>query len=350
MKLAHPGLGGLAVSEQYLVFGDRDLENLQDVFRCVDANTGTPIWEVQRLAIGRLDYGNSPRSTPLISDGRVFFLGAFGDLLCIDLKSGNVVWEVNLPKRFKSDIELPWGFCGSPLLVNDMIIVAPGSPEASIVALDSKTGKLIWQTPGVGPSYGSLIIATLGGVNQIVGHDADSLGGWDIKTGRRLWKLKPEVKGDFNVPTPIVYEHTLLITTENNGTRLYGFDETGVIQPEPVALNRRLRPDMSTPIIVQDRLYCVKEFLYCLNMKQNLKERWRLRDPALSDYATVIASSDRILIFGDGELLLLDGSGEKKIQSRSRIFPEDTPIYSHPAIVGNRLYVRGENSLVCVEF
>lgn len=157
LSLARAGLGGIAATEKFVIFGDRDVDDFHDVFRCLDAETGEQLWQVERLAIGSLDYGNSPRTTPLIADnGRVYCLGAHGDLLCLNLTDGDVIWEHNLREKFGSPGELPWGYCGSPLLIGNNLIVNPGAANASIVALDSQTGDVVWQCPGEQPSYGSL--------------------------------------------------------------------------------------------------------------------------------------------------------------------------------------------------
>ena len=78
----------------------------------------------------------------------------------------------------------------------------------------------MWKSPGDPPGYGSFVLAKLGGVSQIVGYDAISAGGWNPDTGERIWKLLPDVEGDYTVPTPVVVSGRLLLTTENNGTRL----------------------------------------------------------------------------------------------------------------------------------
>ncbi len=64
--LARPGLGGIAATKDYVILGDRDLEDMGDVFRCYDATTGIPLWTLAYPAIGKLDYGNMPRATPLM--------------------------------------------------------------------------------------------------------------------------------------------------------------------------------------------------------------------------------------------------------------------------------------------
>ncbi|MEQ9409903.1 MAG: PQQ-binding-like beta-propeller repeat protein [Fuerstiella sp.] len=350
LPLAHAGLGGIAATSEVVVFGDRDIDDFHDVFRCHDADTGAPVWKIHRLAIGALDYGNSPRATPLIADGKVYFLGAHGILLCVRLSDGEVLWERDLRQEFPPVGELPWGYCGSPLLVAGRLIVNPGSADASLLALNPEDGAVIWKSVGGGQGYGSLIAPVLGGIRQIVGHDASSLGGWDPETGRRLWTLVPEVDGDFNVPTPVVADGRLLVTTENNGARLFQFTEQGTVRPEPVAVNPKLRPDMSTPLVVNGRVYCVNRFLYCLDLNNGLQELWRVRDAALSDYAALVASDRRILLFGRGQLLLLKADGDSRIISRQTVFEEDVPLYAHPAVAGNRLFLRGETRLVCVEW
>ena len=348
VPLIHSGLGGIAATTRFVVFGDRDLDDFYDVFRCLNAQTGEVIWEVKRLAIGDLDYGNSPRATPLIVNGRVYCLSAFGHLLCISLTDGAVIWERNLQEEFPAEGELPWGYCGSPLVVDNKVIMNPGASEASLLALNATDGSVHWKAPGAGPSYGSLIVATVGRKKQVIGHDAVSLGGWDVKTGHRLWTLKPKISGDFNVPTPIVHGDRLLVVTENNGARRYSFSNDGRVAPAADAINRVLRPDMSTPVMVHDRFYCVNRFLYCLDVNDGLRELWRIRDKALADYGAIFASDDRVLIIGRGELLLMPADGSQQIISRQEVFADNLPVYSHPAIVGNRMYMRGESQLVCL--
>jgi len=107
--------------------------------------------------------------------------------------------------------------------------VAPGAADAALVPLDPATGKEQWRTAGGIAAYASLVVGKLGGVTQLVGYDKESLGGWDLKTGRRLWSVKPEIDGDFNVGTPVVVGERLLVSTENNGTRLFQFDKDGMV-------------------------------------------------------------------------------------------------------------------------
>ena len=127
--------------------------NMLDEFRCYSARDGTVMWTRSYPAAGQLDYDNMPRATPLIHDGRVYLLGAFGDLSCVKLESGQIQWQMNLLKLFNGDQELVWGTCSSPLVVDGKLIVNPGGPAASLVALDPKTAGFIWQSPGDRHAY-----------------------------------------------------------------------------------------------------------------------------------------------------------------------------------------------------
>lgn len=345
------GLGGIAVADQRVVFGDRDLDDLQDVYQCLDARSGELLWVVRVVALGQLDYGNSPRATPLIADGRVFLCGALGDLLCVDLATGKTLWQRNLRQDFAVTAEMPWGFCGSPLLVAGKLVVSPGGPQASLVALRPETGEVIWQTPGAPAGHGSFVAGEFGGRWQVIGHDVDSLGGWDPASGKRLWRLVPPAPGDFNVPTPVAWRGQLIVATENNGTRLYGFRADGTLDPQPRAENRRLAPSMSTPVVAGTRLFCVHRQLVCLDLQDGLRERLRQRDSAFGDYAAALTDDQRVLLAGRGELVLVDATATPpRITSRCRVSSEETELYAHPALVGPHLYLRSESSLLCLPF
>jgi outer membrane protein assembly factor BamB len=322
-----------------------------DVLRCLAASDGTERWTFRNLAEGNLDYGNSSRATPLIDGDLVFFASATGQFHALDIKSGEVRWKKDLRAEFGVTAELPWGFCTSPLLVDGRLIVMPGGPEASIVALNPATGDIIWKTPGSPPGYGSPIVATLGGRKQIVGHDKDSLGGWDVASGERLWKLTPSRKGDFNVPTPIVWRDHLIISTENNGTRLHNFNSDGTIDPKPLARDEYLVPDTHTPVVVNDRLFGVQGELFIFDLTRGMTSIATSDDQIFAEHTSLIASQSRILTTTlRGELVLIDATAaDLKHASRLKLFDGEEGLYSHPALVGTRLYVRGTTHLVCLE-
>jgi outer membrane protein assembly factor BamB len=350
--LAAPGLGGLAATSEYVLVSDRELNDTVDVWRCLKAADGKETWSHRTPAVGNLDYGNSPRATPLVHNGLAYLFGAFGDLTCVDLKTGKAKWSQNIRDEFDATDERKWGMCASPLIADDKLIVHPCGKDAAAAALDPGTGKTVWKVTGKPAGYGSFITAKLGGVSQIVGHDAETLGGWDVRTGQRLWALKPDRGGDFNVPTPTVVGDMLLVTTENNGTRLFAFKADGTIEPKPVAVHKRLAPDTHTPVAAGDKLFGVWNRLYCLSLKDGLKELYDAATTAFSGYCSAVATDSRVLFVSKaGELILLDATANECTElGRLAVFGKDEKgVYAHPALHGTRIYLRGSGSVVCVE-
>ncbi len=349
------GMSALTLAEGRLFVADKSLDETADIFRCLDADSGKQLWALRYAAAGDMDYSNSPRAAPVAAGQRVVVLGAFGDLHCLDAATGNVLWRKNILREY--DVDLPtWGTCSTPLVLGDRVVVSPGAAAASLVALSLHTGEELWRSAGAPAGYGSFIVGTFGGVRQVVGHDAVSLGGWDPASGERLWRVVPPYEGDFNVPTPVAVDGRLLVCTENNGARLYAFAEGGKIRPEPVAQTEVLAPDTSSPVRLETgRVLGVSGgALLGLDAAAGLRVGWEKRDDRFIDYCTLLAgpgTSAALMTLG-GELLFID-TGTRGDRALSALNPfADIPlqgreVWSHPVLVGNRLYVRDQLAVYC---
>ena len=346
--LQSSALAGVAVADGRVIVADRDAADRHDVWWCLGADDGAVLWRLEYPAAGQLDYGASPRATPLIRNGQVYLLSALGHLHCVELATGKVVWKRDLATEFR--VQPPrWGWCATPLVVDDKLVVNPGGPAASLVALNRFTGQLVWKSRGGPAAYASFIWGRFGGRRQIVGYDAHSLGGWDPATGRRLWSLVPPNSGDFNVPTPIEVNGQLLVATENNGTRLYGFDDRGRIRPEPIAQNLDLAPDCSSPVVAAGLVVGCSSGLRGLDLRGGLKTLWTVEDDAFGEFASLLAAGDRLLVASfHGELLLLKvGRNQAQILSRVQVLEPEVEMYAHPALADRRLYVRDTAAVCC---
>jgi outer membrane protein assembly factor BamB len=343
------GVGGIAADDQLVVVGCRSFDDLEDQFFGFDARSGEMLWQVAYPAEGRLDYGNSPRATPLITDDFVYLCGAFGHVTCVDRELGIELWQRNVAIDFGTP-ELEWGLAGSPILVDDKLILQPGGAQGSIVALDPLSGETLWATGTAPPGHSSLIVAAPGGRRQVVGYDKLTLGGWDVATGARLWTFAPPVNGDFNVPTPLLVDDSLFVTTENNGSRLYAFAKDGTLNPQPLASDRQLCPDSHTPVIAADRVFGVSEGMHCLNAR-TLEPIWRSTVPDVGDYASIIASDTRVLVLTiHSDLLLFDATADQPtLLSRLALTEDGQETLSHPACSQRKLYVRVGGRLLCLD-
>jgi outer membrane protein assembly factor BamB/ABC-type phosphate/phosphonate transport system substrate-binding protein len=343
------GVAGIAVSSRFVIVPDKSSDDKNDLFRCLDANDGSPVWSLEYPAPGEMDYGNAPRATPLVAGNRVFLLGAFGHLHCVNLESGSVVWKRNLAQDFATEPPI-WGYCAPPALVDGLLIVNPGAKDASIVALDPATGKTIWQTPGEPAAYAAFTVTGQVMPRQVVGFDAKSIGGWEVASGRRLWTLTAEHAGDFNVPSAVATGRRLFLASENNGARIHAWDDSGRPNPSPLGTNQDMTPDTCTPVLVGGRIFAAGlGALVCLDAGDQLRTIWRQEEDAFDSHSSLIAGNERVLVLTTyGELILLDAGADRfQPVSRFKLTPS-TETWSHPAIVPGRLYLRTQSEILCL--
>jgi len=334
---------GIAVSAGRVLMPDHDEK--QDAYRCLDAEKGTDLWTRTFPNDREMDYAAGPRATPLVYQGKVYALGAFGELYCFDLGSGKTVWQKDFAKDFSAQVP-KWGFCGSPLVARGKLIVNPGG-KAALAALEPETGKLLWQGEGGRANYSSFIAGVFGGVEQVVGHDDASLGGWDLATGKRLWSIAMEQGGArFIVPTPVAVGGKLLVADSNNDTQLFAFGKDGVIIESPVAKSEDLAPEVMTPVAAGDLVLGQSKRLVCLDAADGLKTLWT--EPAK------VFKSDCHLIVADGVALGLNNRGEAALfsfdRSGAKILGQAKlcqRTLMHPTVALGRLYLRDGEFLYC---
>jgi outer membrane protein assembly factor BamB/ABC-type phosphate/phosphonate transport system substrate-binding protein len=349
------GLGGVAANARWVVVAGRSVDNRSDQVQAFDADTGQQLWIHQYEAPGELDYGSSPRATPLIHAGHVYTLGAFGHLRCLSLATGALRWERRL-SQFGG--KLPeWGHSAGPLITDEKLIVLPGGPDAAIVALSPETGKVIWQAPGGSATYASPIVAKLGGVRQVVAFSrydkrTTMLGGYSLATGKRLWQLRDENENYYVVPTPTVWQEHLVVATEMNGLRMYRFDTQGRIIEQPVASSQEQFPTSASPVVVGNHLIGFDGWTTCHDLNDGLKLTYKSPTRSEDDHVSFLASSKRALGLGAGGKLTLYSLVNQQLAKVSELRPFDQnvglEIWSYPAVVGNRLYLRAQDRVHCL--
>jgi len=339
------GIGGVSATEDFVVVSSRDSNDKSDWFEVLDAESGLALFKLTYRSESDLDYGNSPRVTPLIVDSRAVCLGAQGQLHCIELETGTVLWKKHLVDDLGG--KLPqWGYAVSPILVDRQLIVQPGGLEAGWVALNPDNGNVLWKSKGRQAAYASPIAIEYRGEKQIIGYDAISLGGWSVQNGKRLWEMRPEVPKDFNVPVPIIVQEKICVVTENNGVRVYSLlasegDYKYSLRLE--ASSDLLSGDSHSPVRVGNWLVGIDRDLVVLDPLDQLKEVGRFSDVTLQKYCSLLVEDDRVWVCtGNGTQILLR-VGENGISELGRFQPleEQGEIFSHPALCNGVLYLRG---------
>jgi outer membrane protein assembly factor BamB len=118
-----------------------------------------------------------------------------------------------------------------------------------------------------------------------------------------------------------------------------------------LAKHRGLSPDSHTPVVVGDRVFGIWNRLFCLDLTNGLKEVWDSDDRAFGQYGALVATDTRVLaITLESELILIDSKSTKfEPLGRVKVFADEAGLFSHPAFVGTRVYMRGSSSVICVE-
>lgn len=329
-----------------------------DALAAFDAKTGELKWEksYERPEFKPL-FGEGPRSTPVVSGGKVFTLGGTGILACWDAKTGEVDWKVDTLAEFKTK-NLFFGISTSPAVLPDgSVVVMVGGKGAGLVAFDPKTGKATWQATDDPASYASPVVTK----DQVVTLTGAGLLGLSLK-GEKLWAAPLEGKvGNLieSSATPLIAGDTVVGSTVTGGSvavRVAAKD--GKVAAEQVWFNKALTCYFSTPVLVGDYLYMINGAasitnptitLRCVELKTG-KVAWEKKNVGKYHAAIVRcgpAGKERLLMLDDNGMLSLfePDAKEYKELARSKACGKT---WAHPALVDGKLFLRDDNELVCV--
>lgn len=322
-----------------------------------DAKTGKEQWRkgYPRTAFKSV-FGNGPRGTPAVADGRVYTFGVTGILTCFEAEGGKQLWQVDTLKEFKA-ANLFFGVSCSPLVEGDKVLVNVGGPGASIVAFGKAKGDVAWKSGDDKASYSSPIATGAGKERQVVFLTQQGLVGLSPADGTVLWKFPLVDKLAESSTTPVLAGDLLLgssVTYGSVGLRLASKD--GRTTATELWKNPALTCYFSTPVVVgKDHVYMVNggllpppsATLRCVELKSG-KEVWSKAKVGKYHAALLRTGDDKLLMLDDaGNLILLDPNPkEYRELARSKVCG---PCWAHPALADGRLYVRDDKELICLQ-
>jgi outer membrane protein assembly factor BamB len=358
------GYSGPVVAQGRVFVTDHQFSPEVERVLCFDEATGKSLWMHSYPADYKdMEYGNGPRSSPTVHDGKVYTLGTQGHLFCLDAAKGEVVWQKKLADDFHGQIPR-YGASAAPLVVGELLIVcAGGQPEASVVALDRKTGDLRWQALSDRPAYSSPIVINAGGTEQVVVWTADSITGFEPATGKVFWQVpwKAEFDPAQMVASPVWHNDMLLcLGAWGRGSRMLKLDS---VRPAASVLwETRAKPTttISTPIFQNDDYFYAilgNGSLACLEAATG-KEVWTSREPTSGSYgnAHLTPNGDRVFLFNHiGHLILarMTPTGYEELGRSLLVEPTagyraQGPItWAHPAYANKCVFARNDRELVC---
>jgi outer membrane protein assembly factor BamB len=336
---------------------------------CLDATDGKLRWKHEYECPYQISYPSGPRITPLVRDGRVYTLGAMGDLLCLDAATGAVRWSKNLPREYKTRPPV-WGYAAHPLLDGDLLYTLVGGEGSAVVALHKDTGKEVWKaltTQEV--CYSPPMIYEAGGKRQLIIWHSDSINALDPRTGEVYWTQRyplggPPQRPAVNIVTPKRLNDRLFISTYYHGPMML---KLAGERPGATLLWERNKPGglnclMSSPVLTDDLVFGVGADGALIALEATTgKDLWRTYEAtggARSDCGTafLVPQGDRFVIFNDqGDLILarLSAKGYQEIDRAHIVDAVQSArgrrvVWSHPAFARRCVFVRNDKELVCV--
>ena len=180
----------------------------QEVVAAYDSKTGRELWtNAWNANFEESMGGDGPRATPTYHEGRIYALGAEGELRVLDAAKGKLIWRKNILTDNNAS-NLRWAMSGSPLIVDDKVIVLPGGSQGhSVVAYSKATGDVVWKALDDEQAYVSPMLVTLGGVRQVLVVSATRAMGVTVDRGNLLWEYPFVTSMGINVAQPIVFTH-----------------------------------------------------------------------------------------------------------------------------------------------
>jgi outer membrane protein assembly factor BamB len=325
----------------------------EEVLESLDAATGNSMWRYAYPTRYRDDFGfdEGPRSVPVVADGVIYTFGAEGQLHAVDLAKGTRLWSEDTMKRFG----VPKGFfgaAGSPLVEGGRVIANVGGDKAGIVAFEAKTGKVLWTATDDDASYSSGVAATIGGRRLGVFLTRDSLVGLDPASGmvqfQRRWRAR--IAASVNAATPIIVGDEVFVSAQ------YG-PGAGVLR-----VNGSQLTDVWTSDDVLSNHYATSVFynghLYGFHGRQEFGPSFRAVEFETGTVkwsqeqfraGSVLLAGDRLLITREGGELVLASASPQAFKPIARAPILQGVVRPYPALADGLLYVRNENTLVCLD-
>lgn len=334
-----PGWSSFAVHGGRLFTQEQRGES--EVVSCYDLRSGLPVWRHEdETRFWESNGGAGPRGTPTFGDGRLFTLGATGVVNVLEAVDGTVVWSRNAADDTTAEVP-EWGFSGSPLLVDDLVVVAAAG---FLVAYDAGTGELRWNGPTSGGGYSSPQLATLGGVEQILLVSEPGVSGVEITSGKLLWEH--EWSGDPIVQPALTEDGDLLISVNALGglRRLAVTREAGNWSVAERWTTTRLKPYFNDFVVHAGNAYGLDSgILTCVDLAGG-KRQWK---GGRYGHGQLILLSDQgllLILTEEGEIALAEATPEEFIElARSPAIESKT--WNHPVLVGDILLVRNAEEM-----
>jgi outer membrane protein assembly factor BamB len=327
----------------------------EEAVTAYDVTTGELLWA--HAYPGHFEHilgGEGPRATPTVDEGRVYTLGAFGRLLCLDGATGALIWERDLLAEFGitpaiDATNLQNGRSNSPLIVGELVVI-PGGGDANarmagLVAYDKRTGELAWEGPPRQISFGSPNVATLAGVEQILIVNESTVSGHAPATGELLWEHdwpgRSNQDANCSQAVPLEPKRVFVSKGYGGGSMLLELTakDDGTFEAQPVWRSRRSMRTKFTNVVVKDAyVYGLSDgMLECIELETG-KRVWK--DGRYGHGQILLAGEQLIVLTEEGGVLLVEATPEKENSVLGRFQGLEGKTWNNPALYAGLLVMR----------
>jgi outer membrane protein assembly factor BamB len=335
--------------------GDRvfvqGLENQRSVVTSLNRADGKVVWVRPLGPGGSNDRGSGPRGTPTADGDRLYVLTENGDLACLRIMDGTVVWQRNILKDFRGE-NPNWLISESPLVDGNMVIVSPGGRGAGIVALDKMTGKTVWQSAELsdGAGYSSAIAADVQGVRTVMALTAEAGVGVRATDGKLLWRVRDVANHTANIATPVYSDSRVFYTSgyDTGGALLTLRASGGGVSATEAYFTRDMQNHHGGVVLVDGYLYGYSDsILTCLEFTTG-KRMWR--DRSVGKGSLSYADGNLYILSEDNVVGLVEATPSAyREKGRFTIKDQGLPSWAHPVVAGGRLFIRNQRTLTAYD-
>jgi outer membrane protein assembly factor BamB len=322
----------------------------QEIVAAYDVETGRELWTQGSDAEFKESMGgDGPRATPTWEAGRLWALGAEGDLRCFEAKTGKLNWSKNILKD-NGAANLQWGMSGAPLIVDDKVVVLPGGRAgSSVVAYNKLTGAQVWKSLNDTQAYVSPMLMTLAGKRQIVVVTANRIVGLAVDNGSLLWESSWNTDMGINCSQPIVIDANRFFISSGYGKGAALVEITGSgdqLTARKVWENTSMKNKFNSSVVYEGNVYGLDEtILTCVDVKTG-ERRWK---GGRYGFGQVILASGHLIVITDtGELVLVKATPDKHTEL-ARFSAIEGKTWNYPAIAEGRLLVRNQTQMACFD-
>jgi outer membrane protein assembly factor BamB len=325
----------------------------QEVVAAYDVQTGRELWtNGWNASFEESMGGDGPRATPTYHEGRIFALGAEGELRVLDADKGTVMWRRNILTDNGAS-NLSWGMSAAPLIVDDTVVVLPGGTRSSsIVAYNKVTGAPVWKALNDEASYTSPMLVTLSGVRQILVVTATRVVGVTPEKGTLLWEYPWSTFNGINVAQPIVFTHNgrdriFMSASYGHGAAVFELADTGDrFEVKTIWENERMKNKFTSSVVHKGHIYGLDESILASVNAETGEQNWK---GGRYGYGQLVLAGDQLIVLTeDGDVVLVNATPARH-EEVARFSAIDGKSWNHPVIADGKLLVRNIQEMAAFE-